>query len=97
VHLVEFTPGIRVRLVGVLLCFGGCRCWHGSRGAYNKAEYEQQRRHMLQEWADMIDAWPKGGSHAPTLFPPSMRSISPLVTISPAGSSAAARRGRELA
>ena len=23
----------------------------GSRGVYNKAEYEQQRRHMLQEWA----------------------------------------------
>ncbi len=28
-----------------------------SRGVYNKAEYEPQRRHMLQEWADMIDAW----------------------------------------
>jgi len=69
----------------------------GSRGVYNKAEYEQQRRHMLQEWADMIDAWTKGGSHVPTLFPPSMRSISPEATISPAGSSAAARRGRELA
>jgi integrase len=69
----------------------------GSRGVYNKAEYEQQRRHMLQEWADMIDAWTKGGSHASTLFPPSMRSISPEVTISPADSSAAARRGRELA
>ena len=69
----------------------------GSRGVYNKAEYEQQRRHMLQEWADMIDAWTKGGSHVPTLCPPSMRSISPEATISPAGSSAAARRGRELA
>jgi integrase len=23
-----------------------------SRGVYNKAEYEQQRRHMMQEWAD---------------------------------------------
>jgi integrase len=28
-----------------------------SRGAYNKAESEPQRRHMLQEWADMVDAW----------------------------------------
>jgi hypothetical protein len=25
---------------------------HSSRGVYNKADYEQQRRHMLQEWAD---------------------------------------------
>ena len=31
-----------------------------SRGVYNKAEYGQQRRHMLQEWADMIDAWVSG-------------------------------------
>ncbi|MDR3507285.1 MAG: tyrosine-type recombinase/integrase, partial [Caulobacteraceae bacterium] len=31
-----------------------------SRGVYNKAEYEPQRRHMLQEWADMIDAWVDG-------------------------------------
>ncbi|NGX93999.1 MAG: site-specific integrase, partial [Candidatus Afipia apatlaquensis] len=69
----------------------------GSRGVYNKAEYEQQRRHMLQEWADMIDAWTKGGSHTPTLFPPSMRAIAPDVIASPAGSSATGRRGRELA
>jgi integrase len=33
-----------------------------SRGVYNKAEYEQQRRHMLKEWADMIDAWVEGRS-----------------------------------
>ncbi|MFM9500524.1 tyrosine-type recombinase/integrase, partial [Streptomyces galilaeus] len=31
-----------------------------SRGVYNKAEYEVQRRHMLQEWADMIDSWIDG-------------------------------------
>jgi integrase len=46
-----------------------------SRGVYNKAEYEQQRRHMLQEWADMIDAWVDGRKHAPTLYPPSMQLI----------------------
>jgi integrase len=28
-----------------------------SRGVYNKAEYEHQRRHMMQEWSDIIDAW----------------------------------------
>lgn len=44
-----------------------------SRGVYNKAEYAEQRRHMLQEWADMIDAWVAGKPHTPTLLPPSMR------------------------
>lgn len=48
-----------------------------SRGVYNKAEYEQQRRHMLQEWADIIDAWVAGRKHAPTLFPPSMQLVTP--------------------
>lgn len=43
-----------------------------SRGIYNKAEYAEQRRHMLQEWADMIDAWVAGKPHTPTLLPPSM-------------------------
>lgn len=44
-----------------------------SRGIYNKAEYAEQRRHMLQEWADMIDAWVAGKPHTPTLLPPSMQ------------------------
>ena len=48
-----------------------------SRGVYNKAEYAEQRRHMLQEWADMIDAWVKGGVHTPTLLPPSMKIVMP--------------------
>jgi integrase len=43
-----------------------------SRGVYNKAEYEQQRRHMLQEWAHMIDAWVEGRRRQPVLYPPSM-------------------------
>ena len=43
-----------------------------SRGIYNKAEYAEQRRHMLQEWADMVDAWVAGKSHTPTLLPPAM-------------------------
>ena len=46
-----------------------------SRGVYNKAEYAEQRRHMLQEWADMVDAWVAGKSHTPTLLPPSMKVI----------------------
>ena len=44
-----------------------------SRGVYNKAEYEPQRRHMLQEWADMVDAWVHGQKRTPTLYPPSMQ------------------------
>lgn len=40
-----------------------------SRGVYNKAEYEHQRRHMMQEWADLIDAWSEGRQRAPVVMP----------------------------
>ena len=40
-----------------------------SRSIYNKAEYAEQRRHMLQEWANMVDAWAEGGAYTSTLFP----------------------------
>ena len=43
-----------------------------SRGVYNKAEYETQRRHMLQEWSDTVDAWVAGRKYVPVLMPPSM-------------------------
>jgi integrase len=46
-----------------------------SRGVYNKAEYEKQRRHMLQEWADLVDAWLDGRDQTPVLYPPSMQLI----------------------
>jgi len=52
-----------------------------SRDVYNKAEYQQQRRHMLQEWADMVDAWAAGRKHTPTLYPPSMQLIAPEATV----------------
>ena len=42
-----------------------------SRGVYNKAEYEHQRRHMLQEWADLIEAWCDGRRRAPSILSPS--------------------------
>ncbi len=29
----------------------------GVRAVYNKAEYAEQRRDMLQQWADMVDYW----------------------------------------
>lgn len=43
-----------------------------SRGVYNKAEYEHQRRHMMQEWSNLIDAWGVGQKYLPTLLPPTM-------------------------
>ena len=52
-----------------------------SRGVYNKAEYGEQRRHMLQEWADMIDAWVAGESHTPTLLPPTMKVVTTTAPI----------------
>jgi len=50
-----------------------------SRGVYNRAEYEPQRRHMLQEWADTVDAWVAGTKHAPTLYPPAMQLLAPEI------------------
>lgn len=43
-----------------------------SRGVYNKAEYEHQRRHMMQEWSNLVDAWVLGRKHVPTLLPATM-------------------------
>jgi integrase len=34
----------------------------GVRAVYNKAEYAEQRRRMMQEWADMVNAWTKGSA-----------------------------------
>src|SRR3546814_18549695 len=48
-----------------------------SRGVYNKAEYEAQRRHMMQEWSDIIDAWTEGKKRAPVLITPSMPMFEP--------------------
>jgi len=43
-----------------------------SRGVYNKAEYEHQRRHMMQEWSNLVDAWVLGQKYRPTLLPAAM-------------------------
>lgn len=37
----------------------------GVRGVYNRAEYADQRREMLQQWADMVDGWERGGKVVP--------------------------------
>ena len=41
-----------------------------SRGVYNKAEFEMQRRHMAQQWSDAVEAWEQGRSFSPVLAPP---------------------------
>jgi integrase len=48
-----------------------------SRGVYNKAEYEVQRRHMMQEWSNIVDAWVAGQKYAPMLMAPSMPALEP--------------------
>ena len=41
-----------------------------SRGVYNKAEFETQRRHMAQEWSNAVDAWEAGRAYTPALAAP---------------------------
>jgi hypothetical protein len=47
-----------------------------SRSIYNKAEYGEQRRHMLQEWANMVDAWIDEQTYVPKFVMP-MLSVFP--------------------
>ena len=35
------------------------------RGAYNRAEYLTERRKMMQQWADMLDALAQGAKVIP--------------------------------
>ncbi|WP_018315094.1 site-specific integrase [Cupriavidus sp. UYPR2.512] len=42
----------------------------GVRAIYNKAEYAEQRRHMMEEWANMLDAMKAGRPYKPALVPP---------------------------
>lgn len=57
-----------------------------SRGVYNKAEYEHQRRHMMQEWADIVDAWVAGRKRVAVLNPPSISLPQFDPALSPGGS-----------
>ncbi len=36
---------------------------------HQRVEYAEQRRHMLQEWANMVDAWIDGQTYVPRLMP----------------------------
>ncbi|MQP74968.1 tyrosine-type recombinase/integrase [Stenotrophomonas sp. MYb238] len=46
-----------------------------SRSIYNKAEYAEGRRHMLQEWANMVDAWRGGETYTPTMHAARMTTV----------------------
>jgi len=50
-----------------------------SRGVYNKAEYEMQRRHMMQEWSNTVDAWIAGQKYAPAILLPA----APMLELDP--------------
>jgi len=68
-QLADFSPHDLRRTASTLLHEAGYNTdWiekclaheqRGMRADYNKAEYAVQRRTMLREWADMIDAWTK--------------------------------------
>jgi len=45
------------------------------RGVYNKAEYEPQRRQMLQQWSNMVEAWIKGEKYTATFMPPAIELV----------------------
>lgn len=45
------------------------------RGVYNKAQYEPQRRHMLQQWSNMVDAWIKGEKYTAAFMPPAIELV----------------------
>ena len=39
----------------------------GVRAVYNKAQYAEQRKDMLQQWANMVDGWISGAKVTPNL------------------------------
>lgn len=45
------------------------------RGVYNKAEYEPQRRHMMKEWSNMVDAWIAGEKYIAAFMPPAVELV----------------------
>lgn len=49
-------------------------------GLCERTLYAEQLRHMMQEWADVVDAWSRGTSYTPVLLPPSMRDITTQAT-----------------
>jgi hypothetical protein len=62
----------------------------GVRAVYNKAEYAEQRRAMMQDWADMINHWAQQATRpveaqepAVVLQLPSLRQSKPRLPADP--------------
>lgn len=60
------------------------------RRLYDRTLYAEQLRHMMQEWANMVDAWATDTIHAPVLLPPSMQGATTQATSSAADAGASA-------
>lgn len=56
-----------------------------SRSIYNKAEYAEPRRHMLQEWANMVDAWAASKTSVARLLPNSTANATSMCSSSLTG------------
>ena len=56
-----------------------------SRSIYNKAEYAEPRRHMLQEWANMVDAWAASETSVARLLPNSSANATSMCSSSLTG------------
>lgn len=56
-----------------------------SRSIYNKAEYAEPRRHMLQEWANMVDAWAASETSVARLLPNSTANATSMCSSSLTG------------
>lgn len=55
------------------------------RGLLDRTAYAEQLRHMLQEWANMVDAWSTNIMHDPILLPPSMQGTTEQSSAAAAG------------
>ena len=58
------------------------------RRLFDRTAYAQQLQHMMQEWANMVDAWSRDTTHAPVLLPPSMQGVTTQATSSEADAGA---------
>ena len=80
-------------VLGLALIICGLVMWYrrqrvrdrAEEAATTKAEYEVQRRHMMQEWSDILDAWIAGKPRAPVLVPPAAPLLIPDPALARAG------------
>lgn len=49
-------------------------------GLHDRRLYAKELQHMMQEWANMVDAWSSGTNYSPVLLPPSMGEVTTQAT-----------------